>query len=89
MNAGLGVRRMNMMRPIENAPVLHAGQDFEYPALKGCPDCGGRGWLWENPFAEYNRVTRACPTCWDAKKHFDAHGELPADITAALTPNVY
>ncbi len=77
-----------MLRPIESAPVLHAEENFAYSALKGCPDCGGRGWVMENPFAEYNRVTRVCPTCWDAKKHFDAHGVLPADIAAAMTANV-
>jgi hypothetical protein len=67
-------------------PELRAGEDYEYPVLKGCPDCNGRGWIYENPFAEkWAKTTRACSTCWHAKKYFDQHGELPDDIASAIS----
>lgn len=78
----------DMLRPLENAPALHPGEDREYPVLKNCPDCGGRGWFCENPFAEYNKRYRACPTCLDSKRHFEEYGELPADIAAAMVSQV-
>ena len=30
---------------------------------KDCPDCGGRGWFCENPFAEFNKRYFQCATC--------------------------
>ena len=77
-----------MLRPMESAPTFTPGENREFPVLKNCPDCSGRGWFCENPLAEYNKRYRCCPTCWAAKKHFDEHGTLPDDIAAAMMPNL-
>lgn len=80
-----------MLRPFESAPKIHSGEDLGYLPLKGCPDCGGRGWFCENPMpdqmADRKRFS-ACPTCWAAKKHSDEYGELPADIKAAVEDRI-
>jgi hypothetical protein len=73
-----------MLRPIEGARTIIAGSNDPIIRMKGCPDCGGYGWLIENPFAQYNKKYIQCPTCLDAKRHHDEHGTIPADIAAAI-----
>ncbi len=73
-----------MLRPLENARTLRPGTDDPIIRMQGCPDCGGWGWICTNPFARFNRKIVQCPTCEDAKRHFDAVGSLPVDIQAAL-----
>lgn len=73
-----------MLRSAENAREIRMGTGDLVVKLTGCPDCGGRGWFCENPFAEFNKRYIQCPTCLAAKRHFDAHGTLPADIEAAM-----
>jgi hypothetical protein len=63
----------------------------EYPRLEGCPSCEGRGWFLINPFATggtngaggIGNMT-PCLTCIDAKAYWDAHGELPPNLVAAI-----
>ena len=59
---------------------IYAGTDQEYIALKICPDCNGRGWLIDKPFAQYNKRTFQCKTCVNAKAYFDEHGKLPEEL---------
>lgn len=73
-----------MLRPMESAREIRMDTNDLVVKLEGCPDCNGRGWFCTNPFAEFNRRYVQCPTCADAKRHYDAHGELPADIVAAM-----
>jgi hypothetical protein len=74
-----------MLRPLDTAQVLRVAADDTFVAMRGCPDCGGRGWFCDNPLAEYNKVYVQCPTCLAAKQHVDEHGSLPLDIAAAMT----
>ncbi len=78
------VQASRFLRQRENCRELRPGSDDPIVRLKGCPDCYGYGWFVANPFAEYNKRFYQCPTCIEAKRHFDKTGELPGDIAAAL-----
>lgn len=73
-----------MLRPLDTAREIRAGTDDPIVKMHGCPDCSGRGWFCENPFASFNKKYLQCPTCLSAKQHFDKHGSLPDDIAAAM-----
>lgn len=73
------------LEQIAQATPLIPGRDQEYFKLKGCPDCGGRGWFCRDPFnVPHPRHYHVCPTCERAKRHFDRHGQLPPDIQEAI-----
>jgi hypothetical protein len=63
---------------------IHVGTDQDIIKMRGCPDCGGRGYFIANPFAPYGLDYRQCKTCWDAKQHYDAHGSLPDELAARI-----
>lgn len=76
-----------MLRSFDIAPDINVSpvSNDEVVRMKGCPDCEGRGWFCLNPFAPYNKKYKQCPTCIDAKRHYEKHGVLPEDIEKALT----
>lgn len=79
------LRGRQTLRPLENARTLRPGTDDPIVKMRGCPDCDGWGWICLNPFAAFNRRIVQCPTCEDAKLHFDKHGTIPDDIAAAMS----
>jgi len=80
---------MSQKAEINVRPVPFSPSDWVVK-LRGCPDCGGRGWFLINPFRVssggagglYN-VTQ-CKTCLRSKRHFDETGTLPEDVVARM-----
>jgi hypothetical protein len=74
-----------MLRSLKTAQTLNPAIDGDIIKLKGCPDCGGRGWFCDNPFIEHGKTYKQCPTCLAAFIHHGKHGTLPEDIEKAMS----
>ncbi len=69
-----------------NPPVPIESQS-DVICMKGCPDCGGRGWFLISPFktggtngAGGLRNMTQCLTCLDASEYWGVHGTLPQGL---------
>lgn len=65
--------------------------DADVPRLKGCPDCGGRGYYLIQPFKTGGCNGAGglgnmchCLTCADSKAYWDEFGELPPSVVAEM-----
>ena len=65
--------------------------DADVPRLKGCPDCGGRGYYLIHPFKTGGSNGAGglgnmchCLTCVDSKAYWDEFGELPPSVVADM-----
>ena len=95
-----GPERKTMTKPdTDRRPVLRGRpknpesvrHDADVPRLKGCPDCGGRGYYLIQPFMTGGSNGAGglgnmchCLTCVDSKAYWDEFGELPPSVVADM-----
>lgn len=89
MSASSMDRRVVRRGRPENPEPIQYGADV--PILKGCPDCGGRGYYLIQPFLSGGsngagglRNMCHCQTCTDSKAYYLEHGELPPSVVADM-----
>ena len=65
---------------------IRSGSDDPIIKWRDCPDCSGRGWFCNNPFAEKSgQRFYQCVKCETTKAYYDKTGLLPFDT--APTPS--